>query len=322
MALYAVEEIEEAFQETKDLLFPIDRGTWLRLFLIVFLTGSGMGAGNITDLARFANTGSNGISTSDYGPSGFQSSTFTPEIPATGLATASPGLSGAAIAGIAVLAVVLLLLILIKLLLQPFFEFVYYQSLLDKQVNVRDNFSQHFDRGASYLLFLVATALIKFVPIAIGAYLLFLGSTLAGGAVIVIWLLFLLFFNIFLGLTHNFILLRMMENETGIIESWKSFYPLARRQWKQVLGYVFIRFVLKITVGIAVFIASIIAIIVLLIPFGVLGYAAWVIGRWLLVAPVALLGIIALLVVVLAITTAVQTFYRYYSILVYNDLTA
>ncbi|MFB6216358.1 MAG: hypothetical protein ABEJ72_05255, partial [Candidatus Aenigmatarchaeota archaeon] len=68
--------------------------------------------------------------------------------------------------------------------------------------------------------------------------------------------------------------------------------PTVKRQWKQVLGYVFIRFLLKMVAGIGMLIVGIIGFILLLIPFGLLGWGAYAVGGWLLVAPVAITGIL------------------------------
>lgn len=317
MGWYASEELDSAWNEAKQLLLPFERGKWARLMLIVVLTGQGFSMPNFPSSPGTGTGGQSSFETT-YGSTADSPvdriTSVLPDPSMTGMATASPG-SGSLVA-----AVLLVMMFLGFFYISSVFEFIYYQSLLDRDVSIRQNFSRHNRRGARYFGFRLAVLFL--------ALLLFAGSVagiavnpLMGGLALLAMMLGLLPLMVFLGLTHNFVLLGMMENDTGVVQAWKDFYPSLRDEWRQVGAYIFLRFAIKIVAGIATLVWAMVSLLVLLVPFGILAAVFYMIAPVLAAIP-AVLGLIAWIIAILGLQVVIQTFLYYYAILVYHDLTA
>lgn len=311
MAWYAVEEIDEAIDQTKDLLFPFDLKTWAVLAVIVFFAGgSGFNApSSFQDSSNYGN---------DYG-----SSTNTMGVqdaltgnPVTGLSHASTSDGALVLVALLVAAVVILFG-----WLSSVFTFVMYQSLLDKEPRVRGNFGDNTGRGAR--LFGFQLGLFVLLMLLLAVMFLPMGVNPLFGVFSVLLLLpVLVVFIIFMQFTREFIPLKMMETDQGVIASWKEFFPTLRAEWRQALVYVLVKLALGIAVGIISLIGALVLLVAFLIPFGILGMLFYLIAEWLVVIPLvvgALTWFVALLVLV---QVPVQTFLYYYKILVFHDLTS
>ncbi|MFB6190780.1 MAG: hypothetical protein ABEJ91_04385 [Candidatus Nanohaloarchaea archaeon] len=320
MSWYAADELDNAWEEAKDVLLPFDVGTWARLLLIVVLTGHGVSMPNMPSSLP-SDTGSSGSSfQSTYATASedpvTQVASAAPDFSMTGLSTASPAASS--VLGIAIMLVIFLGLGLFYV--SSVFEFIYYQSLLDKDVSIRENFRKHARRGARYFAFRLGVLLAVLLLIA-GSVAALVANPLAGGLMLVATVAVLLPVMVLLGLTNNFVLLGMMENQTGIIRAWKEFYPTLREEWKEVGVYLLIRFALRIGIGVFGLIWALVSFLVLLIPFGIVGVLLYMIAPLLVAIPVVL-GILAWLLLVIGAQVVFQTYLYYYAILVYHDLTA
>ncbi|MFB6144496.1 MAG: hypothetical protein ABEJ98_04255 [Candidatus Nanohaloarchaea archaeon] len=317
MGWYATEELDKAWQEARGILLPFDAGTWARLILIVVLTGNGFSMPNMpSSLSSGSNGGSSQFETTYGADSTFSGVSGIPELSMTGMATsAAPG--GAAIG---VIVLVALGLVLGFFYLSSVFEFIFYQSLLDKEVSIRDNFRKFTGRGARYFGFRLAVIAIMILAI-VGTVAGFVANPLAGGLLMFAIILALIPVMVFMGITQNFVLLGMMENNTGLIQAWKEFYPTLREQWKEVAVYLLVRFAINIGIGVAALIWAIVSLIVLLIPFGILTALFYMVSPVLAAIPV-ILGVIAWLIALVGLQVVFQTYLYYYAILVYHDLTA
>ncbi len=315
MVWYALEEIEEAVQETKSLLLPFDLGTWARLLLIVILTGSGFSFPNFP--SSFPGDSGHTYEETDYAPGDIPAQSMEGalnELPATGLATSSA-------TGIWIgIGLVFMALVLLFIYLSSVFEFIFYQSLLDRDVSIRSNFRLHSGKGLSYFGFRILTTLVIFASVA-GMILAFLASPVAGILLLLAFLAGIIPFIIFLGLTQNFVLLQMIEDGTGIIQAWKNFYPSLKNEWQQVAVYVVVRFVIQIVAATVAILWALLTLLVLLIPFGIIGAIAYLIFPPL-VWFVVVLGIVAWMILLLAVQVPIQSYLYYYAILVYHDLTS
>lgn len=315
MSWYATDELDNAWEETKEILFPFDLGTWARLLLIVLITGQGVnmptsfpsdsGPSDSSFDSNYATTGD------DLGPLAPTTSDF----PMTGLSTAS-----AAAGGAIVLVMLLIFMLAGFFYVSSVFEFIYYQSLLDNNVTIRKNFRKHVRRGARYFGFRLGVLMIFLLFIG-GSIALLVANPLAGGLMLFALLITLIPVMVFLGLTHNFVLLGMMENQTGVIQAWKEFYPTLREQWKEVGVYLIIRFAIKLGISVLVLIWALISLLVLLIPFGIIGALLYMASPVLVAIP-AILGILSWLLLIFGAQIIFQTYLYYYAILVYHDLTA
>lgn len=307
MSWYAAEKLGEAATRTRELLTPFDWKTWSKLMVLVLFTGginlptnvplggdSGTGTGSGEFDTSFEGVGGEAISAS----------------PASGLATAGTTTASVIIG-------LLMFLVITFVVLSNIFEFVYYQSLLDKRVSIRSNFRKHFWNGIRYLLFRIGVVLLIALPV--------IGAGVAGFSglsiflVLLMALVLLLPLILFLKLTHDFVLLEMIETGEGILPSWRSFYQDLRREWRQVAVYLLI----VVAIGMGIALLSIfwllLTLLVLAIPFGLLAFGAALVSEWLAAVPI-ILGLVIWIVLILGLKVVVQTFLRYYAILVYQEL--
>lgn len=316
MSWYAIDELEEAVDDTKDILFPFSTGTWARLFLIVIITGQGFSIPNMPTAP--SGTGGPGSYDDAYGSSASHDTGFAANNMMTGMSTAA----ASAGFGAAVLAAIFTLvgLVLGFFFVSSVFEFIYYQSLLDKDVSIRSNFRKHWKKGARYFGLRLGAFLVALLTVA--AVIAGFALNVAVGAISVLAVLVAFIpFLVFLGLTQDFILLKMIEKDLGLIAAWRDFWPELRQQWREVLVYLLVKFGLGIAFGIAGFLWLLITLLILLIPFGILG-ALFYLAAPVLVAIPALLGLITWAVLVVGLQIVLQTFLYNYAIRVYSDLTA
>lgn len=314
MTWYALEALDEAVEEAKDLLFPFDKWTWAKLALLVLFTSGGMNfpsslpsPDSSTDGTRYGGYDD----PSPYGPGILDSA----DLPVTGMATAVEELPPSAYG----IAVILLVLLLGVMAVAAIFEFVYYRSLLDKEVVIRRNFMEQLESGLRLFGFRVAVlstgiVLAAFVLLNLGQ----IGSETLTMVVLAALPAFIVF-RVFLLLTNKFIPLVMMDHDVALIPAWQLFYETLREEWKQVGLYVLGMFVLGIAVGIFV----LLAVMLMLIPILLVA----VVFIFLVELPMLVLALLAgagavlgLAVILYFILVPVRTYLRYYTILVYQKL--
>jgi len=309
MGWYAVEEIDEAVERTRELLLPFDLGTWLRLALIIIFTGSGFSFFNFPSVP--ADTGEDYSTGSDVDVSAVPE---TASNSITGLSTASSSSTALIWMVLGLIAGVVFVL----MYLSSVFEFIFYQSLLDEEVKVRRNFSLHSGRGLRYfgfrlgylatlLLLLLLVITVFWINILLGVLTLFPA------------LLLIAALSIFAGLTRDFVLIEMIETEEGVFSSWRSFWPSVREEWKQILVYLAVKLGLGIAIGLTVVTAVVFGSLILLIPFGIIGVLLSMITSPLAI-PVALAYIFTVAIGTLFLMVPLNTFMKYFIILVYQDL--
>ena len=310
---YAFEEIEAAWEKTYELLFPFDLGTWSRLFLIVILTGSGLNFptsfGNFGDSSYSEDLATNASSTS----ADFE----TLQKPITGLSTAATGLNGSNLL-IAFLGILFVSAVLFFVLISSLFELIYYQSLIDDNVRIRQNLREHFRKGLSYFGFRLGLGLISLILAGIMVFSFTISAVL--GFLMLIGFLFLLIpLAIFLGLTNNFVLPRMVKADENIVLAWKNIYSDLKYQWRQVGVYIITRFFIGLITGLAATFWALTMLLVVGIPFGILTVIAYLIVEWLIVIPIAL-GLFVYLVLVILGQIPIKTYLYSYALLVFEDL--
>lgn len=315
MGSAAVDALEEAWDSTRDMLLPFDRGTWLRLAFLVVFTGAGL------NLPSFSGGGYSGGSNEYYSQTGFEDSgdlrralgaAPNPDV-ATSLSTASPG----ALA-VAVVALVVLVFAAAFFFLSSVFELVYYRSLLDEDVKIRENFSRHFSSGWRYFLFRtgVAVVALTFIGLLVGAFLL---TPLLGVLGVVLGIPILVVVAVFLGLTNSFAVPYMVENGGGVIGAWRDIYGPLKAQLREVGLYILIRFVIRMVGGIVSAVGVLVVLLGAAMVFGIplaLLYQSSIVVAALL----ALAGVIVVLAGALAIQVPVQTFMYFHALKVYDKL--
>ncbi|WP_254279785.1 DUF7544 domain-containing protein [Haloarcula marina] len=357
MTLHAIDDIDDAIDATKAFLFPFDLRTWLRLAFVVFFIGGGGGGLNVLRSANsFSNADGGSVPTGPGTGTGGEfaltgplehllGSLPTPLSQVSG-GSGGPGLppgvtegllAGAGLALIAALVVILLLALLFGIV-SNFMEFVLVQSLVDREVHVRQYFTDNLGNGLRLLGFRLAlsivTALLGLAAF-LGFFVVVSGGQLANlgpealiassGLLIVGALLFALVLGTITGFTTVFVVPLMIQGDHGVLEGWRRLLGSISDQPKQYLAYLFFSVILGIGVGIVGAVLGGVAAVVLLIPFGILAAAVWFgLGQSLVAGVLAsvflALFALALLVVANLIKVPLLTFLRYYAMLVLGDI--
>jgi len=350
MALHAVDDIDDAIDATKSFLFPIEKGTWLRMaFVVFFIGGGGVGLNNVQTLGNF---GGNGGPSGPSGPgSDFQLAApleTVMSLPGNlALQVSEPGVpSGApdellAGAGLLVFAVIglFILLALAYGILSNFMEFVLTQALIDREIHVRRYFNEHVGNGIRLFLFRLALGVIWLgVALVIGAAVFFLAlggeaanvgasSVLAlSGLFIAVFAVLAISYGIVFGFTTVFVVPLMTADDDGVLSGWSRLWGSMKNAPKQYLAYLFFSIVLQIGVGIISAILGIVALLVVMIPFGLGAFALYLAlqntAGIVAAGVVGLLGLLVLLVISALIQVPLTTFLRYYAMLVLGDIDA
>jgi hypothetical protein len=330
MSLHALDDIGDALDATKSLLLPVDPPQWLRLALVVFFIGGGGGGFNMlrgvsgtTDLAAENGDGGSAGSTEPV----LQMS--DPGIPPEELFTDSVVI--AAIVAIGVF-------VLMTALLSNFMEFVFTQALIEREIHVRQYFTDNIGNGLRLFVFRAGIDLLSLLSLALVglvAVVIVRGGDAANISPeallallpvgIVVFAVGIVVVGIITGFTNVFVVPLVVQGESGIIGGWRRLLSSISDQPKQYLGYLVLSVVLGVGVGIVGSIVGMIAFIALAIPFGILG-AGIVFGLGhsgvglILGVSIAALFVVCLLLVTTLIKVPVQSFLRYYAMLVLGDI--
>lgn len=307
MSWYALEEIEEAAKRTRELLLPFDWKLWVKIAVMAFFVGGASFPGMIPGM------GGAGPEPGQGHGMGFHADL------SNGMGMHS--LIDVGVGAFALIfAVVVISLVLVFGVLKAVFEFVYYQSLIDDNVRIRGNFVEHFTKGLRLFLFEIVTAIIFLIlfaaliaPITVSPF--FLIATILLGIPLAI--LAVVFFQF----TTDFIPLYMIEKEQGVVKSWKQLYNTIIDEWRQLALYLVVKMALGVMAQIAIGTAALILGLLLIIPVGLALFVLYLVFPPLAIVA-GLIGFIAwMLAILYFLNGPATTFFRYYSLLVYNDIT-
>lgn len=314
MVLYALEDVDDALALTRRFLTPVDRTRWLKLALIVSFVG-GPGANVNTFQYSFGGDGG-----------GFQAPPGgVPFDPGVGFWTV-----------VAAVVLVALLVGLAFLLVGSIMEFVLVESLRNEEVAIRQYWGRRWRQGVRLLGFRVVIGLLV-----LGSVLLlaapFLLAAFGDGVDPAAWLALLVVLvplfvvlSIVVGLVNGFttvfVVPVMVLEDGGVLDGWRRLWPTVTDQWTQYAAYAVAGFVLSIVGGFVVAMAVFLGALVLLIPFGLLAAIAFLallavepVGIALFVVLAVLFGLAIVAVAALALVP-VQTYLRYYALLVLGDV--
>ncbi|MFC6756464.1 MULTISPECIES: DUF7544 domain-containing protein [Haloarcula] len=326
MSLHAIDDIGDAIDATKSFLLPFAARTWLKLAVVVFFIGGGGGGFN-----GLQNTGNFGGEDQPAGDGAGQ--TFPDGVPSTldGF-LAEFGTELLVIVGLA------FLLVLVFGLLSNFMEFVFAQSLITREVHVRQSLRENVGNGLRLFVFRLVVSLVS-LTLVVGLLFAIFATAFSGsldnvtaGAVlgllplaIVFFLVIGLFQGLLTGFTNVFVVPMMLTSERGLLGSWKRLLGSMRRNLKQYLGYLVFSIVLAIGVGIVGSLLGVVAMLLLAIPFVLIGAVAWFAlhGTTLGLAILGITGVLFALLFLLAtnlIQVPLQAFMRYYAMLVLGDI--
>jgi len=306
MALHAFDDVDDAVDATKSLLLPFDLRRWFRFAVVALL------AGGATVASPFG-TGGNAVSPSE---------------PATGGAVPD-----GALLLIAAVVLVALLIGLILGLLGSVMQFVLFDALRTKTLEVRAGTRRNLGKGARLFGFRIALALVVFLPVAgLFAFAFLTQSTVAFLFLLALFFVFIplaIVLGLVNGFTTMFVVPIMLTEDRGVLAAWRRLWPAVRSNLKEFGAYAFMGFVLNLAVGFVAGIIAAIAGFVLLIPFGIVfGIPAFLLagpgGLGLAAGALIAVGVflygLTLLLAVGYVQVPLQVFVRYYAALVLGDV--
>lgn len=315
MTLYAFDDIDDAFDATRAFLWPFTLGRWTRLALVVFFIG---GLGGSTPLQFTGGTPGGG------GPN-------TPS--ALGTPDTIPSLGGLELAVIGVLIGFIALIALLFLLVGSIMEFIFVESLRQEEVTIRRYWGERWGQGLRLFGFRLLVSILTFGSIGlliVGVLFpalfgdgdfslsLLLLAILVGIAVVIVSG----FVN---GFTTVFVVPIMISEDCSLLAAWRQFWPTMIDQWKQYVAYAVMGLVLQIAGRIAASIVTVIATIAVAVPLVIVGLigagllAVSPILGWTVIGIVGVLFVLTVIALVLFISVPVQTFLRYYALLILGD---
>ncbi|MES3160128.1 MAG: hypothetical protein PPP55_00985 [Halorubrum sp.] len=310
MALHAVENVEEAFDITREFLTPIEIRRWLKLAVVVFFVGSGVSFPS----AQF-NTST---------PSGDVSNGELPFSLPVDVVTI-----------VVALVAVGLLFGLLFALVGAIMEFVLIESLRTGEVSLRRHWRRRWRQGLRLFGFRIAIGLpmvalfagwlaLLFVPILTGRDLTIPFTAFLVGIPVVF--LIAVLYALVSGLTTVFVVPLMIQSDSGVLAAWRRLWRSIKAAWKQYLAYVVIAFLLTVAAGIIASIAVGLVAIMLLIPVLIVAAITHVTvslsstaGIVVLIALAILFGLSMVVIWALA-QVPVVTYLRYYALLVLGDI--
>lgn len=316
MSWYALENLDEAMEKTKDLMFPFDLMTWTKIAIIALLAG-GVSLPNAPS-APMQTGETDGVYTPD---SDFQS---TSDIPSDlGQLGSMTGMATGGTANAAAIAILLFALVFAGffMFISSVFQFIYYQTILDGKPSIIENFRKHAYRGLKFFGFQIAVFLFVLVSILIPVGLFAVNEVLGALGLLLISLPLVLITALITTLVHDLVLLRMMEAEEGLIQACKNVWPDIKGGWRQILIYLAVKFFVGIGIGIATFTIGIAVFIFLLIPFGILGVIAAMVHP-VLAGIVVVAGFLTLALIMFYVKAPFSTYLYTYITLFYHDLTS
>jgi len=307
---YAFSELDNAINRTKNLLWPVKKGIWLRLAIISLFAGAGTG---LNPFQIFSN---------DFGD------TTT----GTGIDASATGAGDMIFQSIGLVLVLCGAILLITFLLgviSSIFQFVFVDYLTGDKTSISKYFRMRIGKGVRVFLFLMGIGIAFFVAIALPLALFLIPGVGTGIAalpglfsyLLLIFLLGIPFFLIYL-FTFDFVIPIMIKDDCGVIAGWKTCLNIITNDWKQALFYAVSKFILTIATTIIIFIVVLIAAIAVAIPLIFIGvltaaaFAAFTPFNIILV----LLGLLILTLIVVILMVPFSTFYRHYSLQVLGRL--
>ncbi len=301
---YAFSRLEGAFGRTKNLLWPLDWGVWLRLAVIALFVGSGISM-----------------------PNTFQYQFDGSDI-AAGSISGIPDVSGVALATVmlGIIAAVLAIGIL-WMFIGATMRFVFVDMLSTGDIHIRRFFGKRIGKGVRLFLFEIALIVVILLAVVAFGFMLtgYAGATtlFALIALIPLVLVVAILFGLILLLTTDFVVPIMVSRDCGVIEGWRQLIGAITSHLWQIVVYVITRFVLGLVATIAQTLLVIIAMVVIAIPFALIGIvllAVLQVPNLTLLLALAIPYLIIAIPVALLIAVPFITFFRYYALLVLEGL--
>lgn len=302
---YALESVEEAFEDTKDLLTPLSLPIWGKIALITLFIGGSMGSLPTTGPTNFddaPNSTIDNFNAEDFSTNELES-------------FMSPALAAGLLLG-------LVALLLVKSYLSGLFRFIYYQNLennLGKEENsisIISSFKDNLGPALSYFGVFLAVSAIGLTGLLgmIGSF--FINPVLGVGAIFLSLPLFI-FIALSLFFLRSILIPEMLLNNKKGWEGVKQVYSYLRSEWKQAGIFILVKIGLNLVLGTIWTIAFITGAVILAIPFVILGVAFYSVSQALVAIPIVL-GVLSVIVYSLIIEVPLSTFGTHYNLDVYK----
>ena len=317
MGWLAFDNIEEALQDTKDILLPFDLKVWTIFALIIVLTG------HFT--LGFPSVPFPGNSGSEWDYDS-PSQTTVPETSVQNPLTNDLGVESfvgqatqsASLSPLLILLIILVPgLILFLIYVSSVFQFVMYRSVKEKEPKI-GYYREYLSEGFQYMLFnaivtiLMLTGIIAaFLPVAVTPWTLILTIP----ALIIM-------FAVFGGLSWlalNIAVPDMIYNEVSIIDGLSKSVELVQTETREVILFWLTKWVIGLVISLAVLTGVFSGLLVIAIPFVIAGFLLAMITPWLAV-PVALIYVLLVIALLLYIAVPVRVYLYSYSLNMYEDL--
>lgn len=281
MGWYALEEIDGTLSDVKEFLLPFNLKRWLKLAVIVFFIGA--------SFTSFPGA-----------PGDLDPGTTGPDMPDLGID----------LAVLAVIAVAVVGVIAVFSYLSSVFEFIFYQSLVDDEVKLKDSFGKHYFNGLKLFGFNILVGLVGMATLAVLIVSAMYSIWAAVGIVflmIPVWLvLWLVSFFV-----RNVTVPEIVVNGKGFMDALRETWSKVRVEWRQSL--LFIVFAIALSIGASVVTGTVVigGLLVMAIPLVIIGILFAAVWPPLVLIPV-LIGILGLMVVSFGVSIPVQTYiYRW-----------
>ena len=310
MPYSAADAVEDAYDATRDLLFPFELRRWLALAVVVFFVSGATG------FEANANLGLVDLP--------------TPPGPAPGPGPAMPGYAADLPVVVAVAAVVVLLALALAFV-GAVMEFVFVRSLATREVRVREYFGANTSKGLSLFLFRFLLGLVVLAGVVFLAVLV-VGAGLAGFLLVALLSPVVLLGFAALYLLHrftvDFVVPIMLVDDVGVVEGWRRLVPELRAETAEYAVYAVLRLALGFAASVVAGVGFGLVALAVGIPFAVVAAvlafleatAGYAVAAPLLFATVAVYAVAVTAVGVVLVQTPVSTYLRYYALFVLGDV--
>ncbi|MFP9191778.1 DUF7544 domain-containing protein [Natronosalvus vescus] len=316
--MYAIDNLGDAIDVTRDRLTPIEIGTWLKLAIILLFVGG-------------ATVGGPGLPASDGGTAtgDMEGVDSLEELEAEWNAEFGDQVTFEELLyAIAILVVLLIGFGLIYALIAAIMEFTFIESLRSESVHLRRYFNQNLGRGLRLFGFRIGLFLAVLVPLAVPVWYVISTAngftvTLAvlGGIYALTALVLGLLYVLISRFTTIFVTQVMLLEDRGVLSAWKRFFPTLRGNLAEYGLYVLLVWILQVVVNFGFAFLAVIAALVVVIPFAITVAVLVVVGGPALYLAVAVgaLGLLTVLLAVMLIRVPIDSYFRYYGFLLLGD---
>ncbi|MFC3957173.1 DUF7544 domain-containing protein [Halovivax cerinus] len=306
--MYAIDDLGDAIDVTRDFLTPIDVVRWLKLAVVVFFVG---GAGGFSPTS-FTTGDPTGTGTTPTEPSAVDWPSLTPDV----------------IAVLALMAAIVLTIWIVFGVLGSTLEFVLIDSMRSGSVSILSGLGSNLWRGVRLFVFRAVLGLLSLVLVGVPAYYLVWPidqletisfSTI--GQLIALAVVVFFVYAIVSRLTTEFVVPTMVADDRGVLSAWGRFWTTLRGNPGEYVLYLVLVTVVSIAASIGLGILMLIVSFLVAIPFVIVGVMLVMLGEigLFLLVPLAVLGFLAIMLVSALINMPLVVFVRYYALLVLGD---